>query len=130
MKHILSIQTDRQELSLPAEDGELLLDVLRRAGIPVTASCGGKGLCGKCRVTRDGESVLACRTTVGHSSVVTLREQSGGRILTDSAVFPTSDSGRENAVLPVSTGSSELGLAVDLGTTTVAAELLDLQSGR
>ena len=88
MKHILSIQTDRQELSLPAEDGELLLDVLRRAGIPVTASCGGKGLCGKCRV----------RITGGEPGEITETES---RILKDEEkeqgirlaclVFPESD---------------------------------------
>ena len=34
-------------------------------------SCGGRGVCGKCRVEVDGESVLACQTRLtGPASVV------------------------------------------------------------
>ena len=35
---------------ISASEGDLLLNVLKRAGIPITASCGGQGTCGKCRV--------------------------------------------------------------------------------
>ena len=37
-------------LRLEARGGEPVLDVLRRAGLPVQAVCGGRGTCGKCRV--------------------------------------------------------------------------------
>ena len=35
---------------IQAEKGELLSEVLQRAGIALSAYCGGKGLCGKCAV--------------------------------------------------------------------------------
>ncbi len=37
-------------LSLPVAPGTDLLTVLRSAGLPVNAACGGRGTCGKCRV--------------------------------------------------------------------------------
>ena len=60
----IKIHTPSKELSVTAEDGERLLDALRRAGINVTAPCGGLGRCGKCRATVNGEEVLACRYTL------------------------------------------------------------------
>ncbi len=41
---------------LEVSEGETLYEVLTRSGIYLTASCGGKGVCGKCRVkVLDGE---------------------------------------------------------------------------
>jgi len=37
-------------IELKGRRGETLLDVLRRSGITIDASCGGRGLCGRCRV--------------------------------------------------------------------------------
>ena len=34
-----------------AKDDETLLDVARRAGVPLGNSCGGVGVCTRCRVT-------------------------------------------------------------------------------
>ena len=48
------IHTPSKELSVTAEEGERLLDVLRRAGVNVSAPCGGLGRCGKCRATVNG----------------------------------------------------------------------------
>ena len=37
-------------LSAAARSDETLLDVARRAGVPLGNSCGGVGVCGRCRV--------------------------------------------------------------------------------
>ncbi|MHB8110203.1 MAG: ASKHA domain-containing protein [Syntrophorhabdaceae bacterium] len=34
----------------PAEEGDNLLEIAMRAGVHINASCGGRGVCGKCRV--------------------------------------------------------------------------------
>lgn len=34
-----------------AKDNETVLDVARRAAVPLGASCGGVGICARCRVT-------------------------------------------------------------------------------
>ena len=39
-----------------AKPNETVLDVARRAGAPIGNSCGGVGVCGRCRITiLDGE---------------------------------------------------------------------------
>ncbi len=101
--------------------------------------CGGHGKCGKCRVTVTGEVSpptedekraltpdelaegirLACRTTVMGDCAVTTDEQGRGQILTDGA-FPPSMQGK--MFCPYWGG---YGVAMDIGTTTLAARLYD-----
>ena len=40
-------------------DGDVLLDVIRRAGIPIASYCGGRGTCGKCVVELQSGAVEA-----------------------------------------------------------------------
>jgi len=44
------------DMRLRARRGERLYEALRRAGVPIRAECGGRGVCGKCRVVL-GEGV-------------------------------------------------------------------------
>jgi len=59
-----------------AEDGEILSDVCDRAGYPLDLVCGGKGTCGKCKVTIEIDEkqseVLACLTKVNRNISVYL----------------------------------------------------------
>ena len=99
--------------------------------------CGGHGKCGKCRVTVTGEVSpptedekraltpdelargirLACRVTVLGDCTVTTAEQGRGQILTDGA-FPFSMQGKEFCP-----SWGNYGVAMDIGTTTLAARL-------
>lgn len=101
--------------------------------------CGGHGKCGKCRifvagtVTPPSEAELraltsdeladgirlACRVTVLGDCTVTAAGQSGSRILTDGAL-PASVS-----TTPPTPDFARCGVAVDIGTTTLAARLYD-----
>jgi 2Fe-2S ferredoxin len=48
-----------------ARDDETILDVARRAGAPLGNSCGGVGICARCRVTvLHGEENLSAPTSV------------------------------------------------------------------
>jgi uncharacterized 2Fe-2S/4Fe-4S cluster protein (DUF4445 family) len=75
-----------------AEEGELLLDLAAAAGLPLLTECGGRGLCGSCRVQvlrgrvqslghpqpRDIQTptdVLACQTRVVGDVVVRIPAQ-------------------------------------------------------
>ncbi len=53
---------------IAVEKNTILLDALHRAGIPVSANCGGNGVCGKCKVRisegSEEKLVLACRYRV------------------------------------------------------------------
>lgn len=41
---------DDDPIAVPAQEGENLLKVAKRAGVPIGAPCSGLGSCGKCRV--------------------------------------------------------------------------------
>lgn len=104
---------------IEAQPGENLLAVLRREGLTVDAPCGGEGTCGKCRVTLDGVSALACGVSVERNMTVLLPQQGQQVVLTDGvSVKNAAPSAAEGALL-----------AVDIGTTTVAVYLLDGATG-
>ncbi len=111
--------------------GTTVLDAALRAGVPIAAPCGGRGVCGACGVrVLDGalaepdreeriglsrapaEIRLACRARI--EGPVTLRPVIGGS-RTPPAVGVT---------------APRLFAAVDLGTTTVVAAVLDPATGR
>lgn len=50
--------------SITVEKGTDLLTAAIKAGVVIAAACGGEGLCGKCKVTVAGATVLACQTLV------------------------------------------------------------------
>ena len=102
--------SDRQHLEVPA--GTNLLEALRQAGCFLDAPCGGRGTCGKCKVTVNGKEVCACQTVVDRDMAVALPKSGDSSILTSG--------------IPVSSGSGTgYRLAFDIGTTTVAGFLLD-----
>ena len=62
-------------LTLNCKKGSNLYEVLAGEGL-IDAPCGGKGVCGKCRVTLNGESVLSCDYTVDGSAEILLPQTS------------------------------------------------------
>jgi uncharacterized 2Fe-2S/4Fe-4S cluster protein (DUF4445 family) len=94
----LTILVQPAERSVQGRSGEVLLDLLRSAGIDLEAVCGGAGECGKCRVVvspveaveptggatrhtlspddRANGYVLACRTRAVADCVVTIPVES------------------------------------------------------
>ncbi|HHT16698.1 MAG TPA: DUF4445 domain-containing protein [Papillibacter sp.] len=98
--------------------GTTLYNAIREAGVPFEAPCGGRGKCGKClvRLTPDGPWVKACETTL---------EGDGEVYLPDALAMKIAGDAEGAAAKPAST---QLGIAVDIGTTTVVCHLLDLNS--
>ena len=108
------------QISLSCQKGEMLLHVLQSAGLIVESPCGGRGTCGKCRVRVGEGEVLACQTAVVEDITVTLPQgNSNHQVLTD-GYMPDFVPDRFE---------SGYGVAIDIGTTTVVAALIDLQSG-
>ena len=101
--------------TVTAKSGEILSDTLRREGIAVDMPCGGNGSCHKCRVIVDGREELCCRYKVTGDISVTL--SANGQIrsakLRDEKEYD---------------GGSVF-IALDLGTTTIAAALCSLDGG-
>lgn len=103
--------------TVQVNDNETLLAALRKAGFSVPAACGGRGKCGKCRVKLNGVQRLACKVIPTDGDTVELPEAAGGAILTE-----TVDIAAPKAA------QSGIAAAVDLGTTTVAVRIYDLEN--
>lgn len=110
MLHTVTVLPQKQNIQ--AQSGEMLLAVLRRVGLIPDAPCGGNGTCGKCKVTVNGQECLACQTPVDRDMNVILPPRQQSVILTDGISHE----------LPTDGGVC---LAIDIGTTTVAAYLLE-----
>jgi len=101
-----------------APQGKNLMELLRENNLLSDAPCGGRGTCGKCKVLIDGEEKLSCQTAVEKSITVELPQRRQAEILTQSLDVHT-----------VAEGISKYVLAIDIGTTTVVAYLLDGETG-
>lgn len=119
----------------------LLSRVLADNGVPLDMPCGGRQRCLKCKVRVQGDTApltarekelltpeeqsagirYACMTELlGNAKVELPRTRTASdRIVTDGALPP----------FPLEPWGQDLGMAVDIGTTTVAAYLYDLKTG-
>ena len=102
-------------------DGITLLDFLSKEGFVLNAYCGGKGICGKCKVEilLNGEKkvVSACKTALANGMCV---------LLEDTACSGLTETDGNGILVDKREG---FGAVLDLGTTTLAFALIDLTSG-
>lgn len=134
MKHFrVTFEPDKQEVSVHA--GATLLEAAGRAGIILDSACGGKGACRKClvKLMPDRREVLACQYGVQSDLAVIVPDTSRlfeQKILAE-GISP------ETKILPDiyrkyaqgNTGAGVFGLAVDVGTSTVVAKIIDMATG-
>ena len=130
MKVNVTVLMDGRETVIPAQTGETILEALARAGIAVSAPCGGLGRCRKCAVRAtgelacedgarlDGQTVLACRTRLTGDARVRVSESKAEILKTGVSAGEETD------------GEAGLGVSVDVGTTTLAAYLVERSTGR
>lgn len=107
------------------EEGTKISEAAKSVGVEIATPCGGAGRCGRCTVLIEGDSdnrVLACVTPVDRDMVVTVPDEDMG------AVVAASDDKTLN-IDELSPMSEGLGLAVDIGTTTVALDIIDMGDG-
>ncbi len=122
--------------TIAVEPGETLITALASAGILLRADCGGNGRCGKCRVSirtdqsEKTRSALACQTAVEADLRV---EIPGGSRLAPEVLQKDRLTPADGVRLPLIQGplppDHDCGLAVDIGTTTIAVYLCDLVQG-
>ena len=123
--------------------GETVGELLLRHGIYIDQPCGGTGLCGKCRVILSGtvpeptskdkkifseEELtlgfrLACQTKAFGGMKITIPAQDSQSI----KVLDTFEN-RTHTAAPCRSDNGS-GIAVDIGTTTIVAYLVDLCTG-
>ena len=130
--------------------GETILSHAIRAGVPLLSPCGGEGRCGKCRVIVSGEAAggddpgilseadrmagvriaCRCRPTSGEVTVTVPPASRPARL---AAYLEGRDLTGDEPFLPLYAargGRRPLGVALDLGTSTLAGALIDLTDGR
>lgn len=121
--------------------GTPLLEAARALGVFVESVCGGRGLCGRCQVAvREGATDWAAaaargRFVLGPGRVLSCAARVAGDVVVEVPaefavswqVVRTRAETRRVAPDPPRPG---FGLAVDVGTVTLAAQLVDLTSGR
>lgn len=133
-RHRIRVAPDNR--TIEADRGEPLLAALAAGGILLRADCGGMGRCGKCRVCARwegddaGTSVLACAARVDGDLWVEIPEGSRltPEVMQKDRLVSAGAAGIPVIADPVDP-AHDLGLAVDLGTTTIALYLCDLTAG-
>ncbi|MBR6570808.1 MAG: DUF4445 domain-containing protein, partial [Clostridia bacterium] len=130
---VLTVYHGFQKTELQVETGTPVSVALQNAGILTPQPCGGRGTCGKCAAMMEGElseptqaevrlgTRLICQAAVTGDAVITLpNHQSMEQI----------EVGQSASVAPDAPMGEGYGAAVDIGTTTLALRLYELQSGR
>ncbi len=146
----LTITVKDKKRSFPAEKGSCLSQEIQKTGIPLETPCGGYGTCGKCRVIylNDPPSPtpaekknispaglkngirLACQHRLTKDTHIRIEEdlhEKAIHILTEGVELDV------DLIPDIPEGWKEkpaLGLAIDLGTTTLVVTLFDLKTGK
>lgn len=109
---ILRVKTPKTEYIRNYAESVEVSQVLSDLGIHRPHPCGGRGVCGKCKVLLNGSPVLACRTRINKNAVLDITK-----------AFPD--------IMGITDGSMPdfahnpmiergYGAAIDIGTTTIA----------
>ncbi len=132
MKHFnVILKPDDKKISI--HEGATLLDAAGQAGIILNTSCGGVGTCNKCvaYIEPDRRRVLACQCRVRSDLTVTIPAESRffeQRILAEG--IDTRHRIQPDIFEEYPQTGKILGLAIDLGTTTVVTKLIDMTTGQ
>lgn len=102
-------------------NGETVMDILRRENIAISSPCGGKGSCGKCVVAVNGSHVLACKTEAKDGMSVTIKGEKTMTVLEKGII--------NEVYINYDAKDGELGVACDIGTTTVVCHLIEMRTG-
>ena len=129
--HIHILPHDRQITATP---GRKLMESLMDQSIFLRSDCGGKGTCRKCRVKKisdngDHELINSCTYTISEDITIEIPESSmlSSHIISKA---PASLPDVFTDKFKNSNGKESFGIAVDLGTTTIALYLCNTNKGK
>jgi uncharacterized 2Fe-2S/4Fe-4S cluster protein (DUF4445 family) len=135
MKHFSIIfRPEGRQISI--HSGATIIEAAGQAGIILNTVCGGKGTCKKCLVYLgpDSRKVLACQYRIESDLTVTI--PAGSRFFEQRILTEGIDASSRiecdvyEKYLPKGLTAAIYGVAVDLGTTTVVARLIDMADGQ
>ena len=120
-KAVITLAQNGSERRLEVNIGDKLPDALREHGVHIDLPCAGRGTCKGCWVYINGERRLACQTVLDGD--IRLELTKPGEM---TAIATGKDAEPSPGADPF---YSRCGVSVDIGTTTVCANLLD-ESGK
>lgn len=151
MSAFITVTLDSSGRSVLGAPGETLLHVLRAQGVRIPSDCGGRSACGQCRVHIDRRyhSFLSPLTKTEEMLLSEEERAHGIRLACQTRVFgnititiPNDEQEEKAQILTAYTSKITdkqqnrpdhnlgYGAAFDIGTTTVAAYLYDLSTGK
>lgn len=128
--YTLTVFTGTTKYEIPFNEIATVQQLLEKSGISMPHPCGGTGKCGKCTIEVLGAVSLpdeaelsagcrlSCRTRLYGDAIVTLKNRS--------ALWAE---GFSDDIKPCSNSEGSIGVAVDIGTTTIALSVYDLSTG-
>lgn len=125
---IIKIHTKEKSTELEVTHGSNLMFELFKAQFEIYSPCGGNGTCGKCKVYIKNEGyVTSCLYEIDNDIEVSLPDPTESKILVSQYKY--------TRALPLDPGDSAklssypLGIAIDIGTTTMVFYLVNLITG-
>lgn len=138
----VTVRNSGQELKIQGRKKDTLLETLRKSGVFIPAVCAGRGSCGKCRIQVIDGNVpeteadhkffskqeieagyrLACRAYPESDCTILIEDN-------ESEGFFVQAQGKDTDVYPLG-GNVAYGIAADIGTTTIAMQLVELKTGK
>lgn len=116
----LTVRHEDKEKTEEFAERILLWEALDKMGFAVGRPCGGRGVCGNCEVIANGEPVRSCITWLEEDTVVEDLSAETEMQMPPGAVTITGQEGL---------AKEGYGLAVDIGTTTIAGYLYKFPEG-
>ncbi len=127
MPEIKILQKD-SIVTIPVGEGNTLLKELQDHGFDLYSPCGGNGTCGKCKVLIKGEGVVtSCIYPVLSDIEIVLPEKREAKILVEQHEHTAQLAFDPGA--PAGLSYFPHGVAIDIGTTTLAFYLVNLVTG-
>lgn len=143
----IKLVTDDKVLEVKSFMGEKLLDVLRKEDIKISMPCGGKGRCGKCKVKVEMGNVeptnedkkfftneeikdgwrLGCRCILTEDATIKIEENRTFQITEE---YINIEENIEDITDEDANYNFGYAVAVDIGTTTICFELINLLTGK
>ncbi len=124
----LTVHHDGKVSTVTTDGRDFLLKVLRDHGFDVYAPCGGNGTCGKCKVwLKEEGSVTSCIYYIQEDLDLVLPDRKEASILVSQHEYTVKVPFMPGASINISTYPH--GVAMDIGTTTLAFYLVNLITG-
>ena len=108
----VTVETKNGEKTATFNKKILLWDALWQMGFKISKPCGGKGICGNCKVNANGEIVASCKTYINDDTYV--------KYNIDIEYIQGVTYGMEQSFNKNPLVDCGYGMAVDIGTTTIA----------